>query len=99
MKQPALALIRLYQRAFSPYWPAACRYSPTCSDYAYEAVLRYGVWKGGWLALRRLARCRPLGGSGYDPVPNLEHLPRPGAQVNSSIDPEDLAIGENCSVA
>ncbi len=94
MKWPLLGLIRLYQRTLSPYWPAACRYTPTCSHYVYEAVLRFGALKGGWLALRRLARCQPLGGSGYDPVPNSEHLSRPGSQVNSSIEPETLAVGK-----
>ena len=84
MKRSLLGLIRLYQRVLSPYWPAACRYTPTRSAYAHEAVLRFGVWHGGWLALRRLARCRPLGGSGYDPVPSLEPMPRPGAQVATS---------------
>ncbi|MEE8442385.1 MAG: membrane protein insertion efficiency factor YidD [Dehalococcoidia bacterium] len=62
-------MVRLYQNTLSPYWPATCRYSPSCSHYAYDAVLHLGFWRGGWLALRRLARCRPLGGSGYDPVP------------------------------
>lgn len=97
MKQTVLGLIRLYQRTLSPYWPASCRYSPTCSDYAHEAVLGYGVWKGGWLALRRLARCRPLGGSGYDPVPNLEHNSHPGAQVGGSVEIESRVMGENRS--
>ena len=69
MKSVALGLIRLYQKTLALYWPATCRYTPSCSHYAHEAVLRFGTWKGGWLALRRLARCQPLGGSGYDPVP------------------------------
>ena len=69
MTRITLALIRLYQRVLSPYWPGTCRYTPTCSHYAVEAVERLGAWKGGWLAVRRLARCRPFGGSGYDPVP------------------------------
>ena len=49
--------------------PPACRYQPTCSRYAYQAIERYGAFKGGWLMLKRLARCQPFGGSGYDPVP------------------------------
>lgn len=69
MSQFALGLIRLYQKTLSPFWPSTCRYHPTCSDYAYEAVGRYGLWNGGWLALRRLGRCQPWGGSGFDPVP------------------------------
>ncbi len=64
-----LAMIRFYQRSVSPGLPAACRYQPTCSHYAYEAVERYGVLRGGWLALRRLLRCHPLHRGGYDPVP------------------------------
>ncbi len=69
MRPIALATIRGYQRLLSPLLPAACRYQPTCSQYGYEAVARYGVWRGGWLTLRRLGRCTPFGGSGYDPVP------------------------------
>ena len=79
MKGVALGVIRLYQKALSIYWPATCRYTPTCSHYAHEAILRFGPWKGSWLALRRLARCQPLGGSGYDPVPVLQ---RPSARVS-----------------
>ena len=85
MKYLFLGLIRLYQRMISPYWPASCRYTPTCSDYAHEAVMRLGVWRGGRLAWRRLARCRPLGGSGYDPVPDGEHFSHSGAQVDGPI--------------
>ena len=61
--------IRVYQRCISPVLPPACRYYPTCSAYAVEAVMTHGVLRGGWLALKRLARCHPWGGSGYDPVP------------------------------
>lgn len=64
-----LALIRVYRRAVSPWLPPACRFTPSCSAYAEEAVRRYGALRGSWLAARRLARCHPLGGSGYDPVP------------------------------
>ena len=69
MKRVALGLVRLYQRALSPYWPGTCRYTPTCSHYALDAIDHLGPWRGGWLALRRLGRCRPFGGFGYDPVP------------------------------
>jgi uncharacterized protein len=62
-------LIRAYQLLISPVLPPACRYLPTCSAYAAEAVERYGALTGTWLALKRLARCHPWGGSGYDPVP------------------------------
>jgi putative membrane protein insertion efficiency factor len=64
-----LALIRLYRRGISPYSPPSCRYTPTCSAYAQEAIEKYGAAKGAWLALRRLLRCHPFGGKGYDPVP------------------------------
>ncbi|MDO4819036.1 MAG: membrane protein insertion efficiency factor YidD [Prevotella sp.] len=61
--------IRLYQRCISPLLPPSCRYTPTCSQYALEAIMKYGPLKGMWLAMRRLLRCHPWGGSGYDPVP------------------------------
>lgn len=64
-----LRLIRLYRAALSPLLPPACRYTPSCSAYAEEAVQRYGAWRGGWLGVRRLLRCHPFGGHGYDPVP------------------------------
>ncbi|MBV9544427.1 MAG: membrane protein insertion efficiency factor YidD [Chloroflexi bacterium] len=65
----ALGLIRLYQNTVGPALPQACRFEPTCSRYAYEAIAKHGLLRGGWLTLRRLARCQPFGGSGYDPVP------------------------------
>jgi uncharacterized protein len=65
----ALGLIRLYQQTLSRLLPAACRFTPSCSEYGYEAVARYGVLKGGWLALRRIGRCHPFNPGGYDPVP------------------------------
>ena len=64
-----LVLIRFYQYALSPMLPPRCRYQPTCSQYAIEAVRNYGALKGGWLAAKRIGRCHPWGGSGYDPVP------------------------------
>ena len=65
-----LALIRFYQRAISPGRPSCCRFRPTCSAYAYEAITKYGAFKGGWLAFKRLLRCNPFyKGSPYDPVP------------------------------
>ena len=70
MKRIFLALIRFYQRSISPLQPPCCRFRPTCSQYAYEAITKYGALKGGWLALRRLLRCNPFyKGSFYDPVP------------------------------
>ena len=70
MKKVFLILIRFYQTAVSPYFPARCRFRPTCSAYAYEAVSKYGVFKGGFLALRRFLRCHPFyKGNFFDPVP------------------------------
>ncbi|MDE3085538.1 MAG: membrane protein insertion efficiency factor YidD [Acidobacteriota bacterium] len=69
MRGPALALIRAYQLARAGR-PSPCRYLPTCSDYAAEAIDRHGLGRGGWLAVRRLGRCHPLGASGHDPVPD-----------------------------
>ena len=68
MKRPVLALIRFYKRAISPGLPPSCRFQPTCSEYAYEAIDRYGIIKGGRLAVWRILRCNPWGGSGWDPV-------------------------------
>jgi putative membrane protein insertion efficiency factor len=70
-----LGLIRLYQLTMSPWLGRQCRYEPTCSNYAAEAVTRFGAGRGVWLALRRIGRCHPWGRSGYDPVPQLEGLP------------------------
>ncbi|MDO4640494.1 MAG: membrane protein insertion efficiency factor YidD [Neisseria sp.] len=64
-----IGLIKFYQYCISPLIPPRCRYSPTCSQYALEAVSKYGVWKGGWLALKRICRCHPWGGHDHDPVP------------------------------
>jgi putative membrane protein insertion efficiency factor len=62
-------LIRFYQNAISPHIPASCRYYPTCSAYAYEAVRKYGVFRGLHLAFRRILRCHPFHPGGFDPVP------------------------------
>ena len=69
MKELALAFIRFYKRFISPILPPSCRFEPTCSVYTYQAIERYGVVKGGWLGLKRIARCHPLNPGGYDPVP------------------------------
>lgn len=69
MKYLLLLLIRFYQIAISPLLGPSCRFTPTCSQYAKEAIIKYGAIKGSWLALKRLLRCHPWGGSGYDPVP------------------------------
>ena len=64
-----LIFIQFYQQSISPFLPPACRFVPTCSQYALEAIQKYGPFKGSWLTLKRLLRCHPWGGSGYDPVP------------------------------
>ena len=65
----ALAAIRFYQRRISPLFGARCIYVPTCSEYAFQAISRYGLARGVWLSLRRILRCHPLHAGGYDPVP------------------------------
>ena len=71
VKYVVLVLIRLYQRFISPLLPPTCRFEPSCSHYSYEAIRRYGLLRGGWLALRRIGRCHPFNPGGYDPVPEL----------------------------
>jgi putative membrane protein insertion efficiency factor len=73
-----IGLIRAYQFTLSPFLGGSCRFLPTCSAYAIEAVAEHGAWRGTWLALRRIARCHPLGKSGFDPVPapRASHLAR-----------------------
>jgi putative membrane protein insertion efficiency factor len=69
MRQIAAFLITLYQRLVSPLFPPSCRFVPTCSQYAKEAILRHGLVRGSYLAARRILRCHPLNPGGYDPVP------------------------------
>lgn len=64
-----LGLIRIYQYAISPMLGANCRFTPTCSQYGIEAIKKYGAFKGGWMALKRIGRCNPWGNHGHDPVP------------------------------
>ncbi len=73
MKRPVLAALRFYKAAVSPYMPGVCRFQPSCSDYAAEAVEQYGAMRGAGLAVRRLARCHPGRAGGYDPVPWREN--------------------------
>lgn len=61
--------VAFYQYAISPLLPASCRFTPTCSEYTRQAILKHGLLKGGKLAMKRISRCHPWGGSGYDPVP------------------------------
>lgn len=69
LSMPFILLVRFYQICISPLKPPSCRFTPTCSQYAIEALKKYGPLKGSYLAIRRLLRCHPFGGSGYDPVP------------------------------
>lgn len=66
---PFIALIKIYQWVISPFLGPKCRFTPTCSQYAIEALKKHGVFKGLWLTIKRLSRCHPWGGHGYDPVP------------------------------
>lgn len=67
---PVVLLIRMYQYCVSPMLGPSCRHLPTCSEYAEHAIRRHGLMRGGWLAVKRLARCHPWGTSGHDPVPD-----------------------------
>lgn len=69
MKKILIGLIRFYQKSISPYTPPSCRFTPTCSAYALEAIGKYGAARGSWLALKRILRCNPFFPGGYDPVP------------------------------
>ena len=69
MKRLLIAMVKFYRRNISPLRPPCCRYIPTCSQYALEALEKYGALKGSWLALRRFLRCNPFHKGGYDPVP------------------------------
>jgi hypothetical protein len=71
MKHILLGLIRLYQLTLSRVLPPTCRFYPSCSQYSHEAISRYGPWRGGWLAAKRVSRCHPFNPGGFDPVPDL----------------------------
>jgi uncharacterized protein len=79
MKRLLIALIRFYRLCISPLFPPTCRFQPTCSQYAIEAIDRFGPFQGGWLAVRRILRCHPFHPGGYDPVP-------PPLEIGSSKD-------------
>ena len=69
LKYIFIGFVKFYRYCISPFTPASCRYTPTCSMYALEALHKYGALKGGWLTFKRILRCHPWGGHGYDPVP------------------------------
>lgn len=70
---PFIALVKLYQNLISPLTPATCRYQPTCSHYTIEALQKHGLFRGSMLSLKRIFSCHPWGGSGYDPVPDVDN--------------------------
>lgn len=73
MKQILIVVIRAYQLVLSPLMGSQCRFQPTCSHYAIEALQKHGAWRGSWLALKRIGRCHPWHPGGYDPVPPNQH--------------------------
>lgn len=72
MRKILIGLIKFYQYIISPYLPPSCRYTPSCSTYSVEAISRFGILRGSWMAIRRIGRCNPWHEGGYDPVPELE---------------------------
>lgn len=70
MKGVILLFITGYRKFISPCFPRTCRYYPSCSSYSYQAIQRFGIWRGGWLSLKRILRCNPFSNGGYDPVPD-----------------------------
>jgi uncharacterized protein len=74
VRRTLILAIKTYQLTLSPFLGRQCRYEPTCSVYAEEALRRFGVRRGGWLAVKRLGRCHPWGGTGYDPVPETDEI-------------------------
>jgi putative membrane protein insertion efficiency factor len=85
-----IVIVRLYQVAISPWTPPACRFTPTCSAYAIGAIERHGALRGGWMALRRIGRCHPFGGHGYDPVPGRHET---AASAEQAIEPDRAVTG------
>jgi hypothetical protein len=85
MRNLALALIRIYKVMLSPLFAGSCRYTPGCADYMSESIARYGVVRGGWLGTKRLCRCHPFGGHGYDPVPTKTNHGAHGGHGASSL--------------
>lgn len=83
MTAPIIWLLRFYQICISPLKPPTCRFHPACSTYAIEAFRRHGLWRGAWLALRRVAKCHPFSSGGFDPVPDSDRTPA-GVPVKGS---------------
>lgn len=81
-----MGLVRFYRAAISPWTPPSCRYTPTCSAYALEALETHGAGRGSWLALRRILRCHPWGGHGYDPVPPVTGAHAHGTSAGATHD-------------
>lgn len=92
MRTVILSSIRIYQAAISPWLPATCRYTPSCSEYARIAVERFGAGRGTWLAIRRLLRCHPFGSHGYDPVPRAREQAL-DAPADRSLGSPDGSVG------
>lgn len=95
LRAALIQLVRFYKVAISPLTPASCRYTPTCSSYAIEALEEHGSARGLWLATKRICRCHPWGGSGYDPVPvrsSNEH-PTDSARTDIVTTDDSLAAG------
>lgn len=93
LKKILLGGIRFYRNAVSPWTPPSCRYVPTCSEYAEEAVRRHGPARGAWLAARRVLRCHPFGGHGPDPVPPAPDPSAPSRRAPSSHSLSDARAG------
>lgn len=74
MKYIFIAIIKFYQVAISPYFPSSCRFEPTCSQYSVESLKRFGIFKGGWLSIKRISKCHPWHEGGYDPVPEKTEI-------------------------
>jgi hypothetical protein len=91
-----IVIVRLYRVVISPWTPPACRFVPTCSGYAIGAIERHGALRGGWMALRRIGRCHPFGGQGYDPVPGPHDVPGShdtAASTERAIEPNRAVTG------
>lgn len=96
----ALGLIRFYQGWLSPLLPPSCFFYPTCSHYTYQAIERFGLWRGGWLGVHRLCRCHPLARGGYDPVPpHWSFWPRRVEPSGDQPSDQSIAPSDNLSNA